>query len=230
MSKTSSCPAEQRGGHVERVVAGAGPDLEHPLAGRAARAISSSRAARDARVRRLAPRSAGCRGRRRGSCATRARRPACRAPRRPATRAQRGARRLEAGEADPVLGRTRASRRRPAPGRARRGRPRSRPRTSRLPSLDRPAQLLVARSSESRSAITWPPEKPTSTRRSSSSSRAISAAPSAGWTSSVSTPPVEAGCRNATRLSRMPRRGCSSIRRSPRARQCSSALATSAQR
>src|SRR5215207_6001118 len=42
--------------------------------------------------------------------------------------------------------------------------------------------------------------------------------PSGGSTSSVSTPPVDFGCRNATRLPRMPMRGCSSISRRPAAR------------
>src|SRR6185436_11310235 len=55
-------------------------------------------------------------------------------------------------------------------------------------------------------------------------------APAAGCTSSVRTPPVEAGCTKATRLSLMPRRGCSSIIRSPRERHCSIAPATSAHR
>src|SRR5918992_3870457 len=40
----------------------------------------------------------------------------------------------------------------------------------------------------------------------------------AASTSSVSTPPVDLGCKNATRLFRMPVRGRSSIRRSPAAR------------
>src|SRR6185295_17689744 len=44
-----------------------------------------------------------------------------------------------------------------------------------------------------------------------------------GSTSSVNTPPVAFGCRNATRLPRMPMRGSSSIRRSPALRTFSSA-------
>src|SRR3954464_790119 len=40
----------------------------------------------------------------------------------------------------------------------------------------------------------------------------------AGSTISVSTPPVDFGCRNATRLLRMPTRGCSSISRRPASR------------
>src|SRR5918998_4556055 len=45
----------------------------------------------------------------------------------------------------------------------------------------------------------------------------------AASTSSVSTPPVDLGCKNATRLFLMPVRGRSSISRRPAARTCSSA-------
>ena len=51
--------------------------------------------------------------------------------------------------------------------------------------------------------------------------------PSAASTSSVSTPPVDFGCKNATWLPRMPARGCSSISRRPAERTDSSACAMS---
>src|SRR5262245_51219163 len=50
---------------------------------------------------------------------------------------------------------------------------------------------------------------------------------SAGWTISVSTPPDDAGCRNATREPRMPVRGCSSMSRRPRSRSVASVACTS---
>ena len=58
-----------------------------------------------------------------------------------------------------------------------------------------------------RTGSTWPPWKPMSMRRGGyQPSVALRAS-----TSSVSTPPVDFGCRNATRLPRMPMRGRSSI-------------------
>src|SRR3954447_5860240 len=51
----------------------------------------------------------------------------------------------------------------------------------------------------------------------------------AGSTSSVSTPPVDLGCRNATRELRMPRRGSLSISWRPASRTASSALSMSSQ-
>src|SRR5215208_1280609 len=47
--------------------------------------------------------------------------------------------------------------------------------------------------------------------------------PSGASTSSVSTPPVDFGCRNATRLPPMPLRGCSSISCRPAPRTASRA-------
>src|SRR3954453_11230035 len=51
---------------------------------------------------------------------------------------------------------------------------------------------------------------------------------STGWTSSVRTPPVLLGCRNATCVPRMPVRGVSSMSRRPASRAACSAASTSA--
>ena len=80
-------------------------------------------------------------------------------------------------------------------------------------SASRSARCLAAR----RALITWPPPNPISTRFISS---AIDPPRSlvrlaAGSTSSVSAPPVAFGCRNATRLPRIPIRASESISSMP---------------
>ena len=138
---------------------------------------------------------------------------------------ERAQRRATSGlEADALLVGLDGARRRPAQVDRRRRSPRCSASCQPPTSAERLAQASSMASSGPARPAPGPPEKPTSTR---SARCRPSVAASAGSTISVSTPPVDLGCRNATRLSRMPVRGSSSISRSPASRTRSSAASMS---